>query len=116
MKIVAAIDKGLLCPVDKCPRLKIYTMEKGALSAMEERDVEAGALWDIIAEQGASVLLCAPPRPRGEDVSGRPGLAVFCGSGRADGFLLDLLERQLICDPEACPAGGSCGGCEGGCL
>lgn len=116
MKIAAAIDKGLLCPVDKCARVKLYTMEKGALCAMEERELDTGALWDILAEQGASVLLCSEPRPEGEAASCRPGPAVFCGSGRADGFLLDLLERQLICDPEACPRGGACAGCEGGCL
>ena len=113
MKIAAIVKEGLLCPIDEGELIRFYTMEKGVLSAAESADLPAGsaAALELLLQKGARLLLCAGLSPQERGAAGRAGLSVFVKERVSAGqALLDLLERDLVGDADACPV-GSCATC-----
>lgn len=113
MKIAALVEQGRLATAAACTGVKIYTIEKGALTGRETLAAAGEEALALAWEKGAAVLLSAGLTPEERQAAGRAGTALFTAAGSPDEALLDLLERQLVCDPDACPAGGACATCEG---
>lgn len=116
MKIAVIIKEGELCPVEEGQKIKFYSLEKGALLAAETVDMPADivSVLRLLGESGAKVLLCAGLSAEERVAAGKAGLTIFVKDRVSAGqALLDLLEKELIGDPEACPVGScaSCGGC-----